>query len=105
MSLPDPHLRCDGGVRDFATAHWSVVVQAQDAFSPDGRTMASCGIGGIVKLWHVLSRREVATLIRGAADFSCVAFTPDGNTLLAGSRAGLVHLWRAPTLTRINRPL
>ena len=70
------------------------------AFSPDGRTLASCGSG--VKLWNLASRREVATLIRSATTFNYVTFTPDGNTLLAGDWKGAIHIWRVPTMAEIG---
>jgi WD40 repeat protein len=80
--------------------HESAVLDV--AFSPDGRTLASCA-GGTVKLWCWPARREVATLIRGDVRFRYVAFTADGNKLLGGDWAGQVHLWRAPTLAEIER--
>jgi WD40 repeat protein len=72
------------------------------AFSPDGRTLASCA-GGVVKLWCWPARREVATLLRAETRFRFVAFTPDGNTLLGGNWAGQLHLWRVPTLADTDR--
>ena len=70
------------------------------AFSPDGRTLASCGSG--VKLWSLPARREVATVTTEDPGFNFVAFTPDGNALLAGDWSGRVRIWRVPTLAEID---
>ena len=53
------------------------------AFSPDGRTLASTGADGSLKLWHLPTLREVATLLEGQA-VGPVAFTSDGTQLLVG---------------------
>ena len=37
MSLPERVLCSQGGVRDFAITHWSVVLQAQDPQAPQAR--------------------------------------------------------------------
>ena len=64
------------------------------AFSPDGRTLVSAA-GETLKLWHVPTRREVATLTRsGPTDYPM--FSPDGTTLMTAHWNGTVRLWRAP---------
>ncbi|MEK7677161.1 MAG: WD40 repeat domain-containing protein [Verrucomicrobiota bacterium] len=73
----------------------------QVAFSPDGRTLASTGGDGSLKLWHLPTRREVATLLESGA-VGPVAFSPDGTLLIAGVRDE-VRIWRAPTLAEIDR--
>ena len=70
------------------------------AFSPDGRTLFSSGGAGL-KLWHMATRREVATLSRSAAS-DWPTFSPDGTTLLTAHWDGTTYLWRAPTLAEID---
>jgi WD40 repeat protein len=66
------------------------------AFSPDGKTLISCGRDGTVKFWDVPAGRERVTL-RAPEGFEGLALSPDGQTLVtvAGgpSRQGVVRRW------------
>lgn len=69
------------------------------AFSADGKTLASAGADGIVRLWQVPSGKLVAA----SASFSAiamysVAFSPDGHTLASSSADGSIYLWTPGTL-------
>lgn len=69
----------------------------QVAFSPDGRTLASTGCDGTLKLWHLPTRREVATLLESGAK-GPVAFSPDGTLLIAALHSDEARVFRAPSL-------
>ena len=67
------------------------------AFSPDGKTLATSGYDGLVKLWDVGAQLELATLRGHTADVPAVAFSPDGRTLASGSADATAKLWNVAT--------
>jgi WD40 repeat protein len=58
------------------------VVYAID-FSPDGRTLATGGWDGAIRLWDVASGAPLAT-VQGQGSVYALAFSPDGSQLLVG---------------------
>jgi len=63
------------------------------AFSPDGRSLASCSGDNTIKLWEVATGRELRTLVGHTWPISSVAFSPDGRTLASGTYDGTIKLW------------
>ena len=64
------------------------------SFSPDGKYLATAGVGGTVKLWEVGTGRLHASLKRHSSA-PAMAFSPDGETLATG--AGTLTLWDVPS--------
>jgi WD40 repeat protein len=63
--------------------------------------MASTGNDGSLKLWHLPTQREVATLLESGAA-GPVTFSPDGTLLLAAVR-NRVQIFRATPPSEIAR--
>ncbi|MDT3445595.1 WD40 repeat domain-containing protein [Pseudofrankia sp. BMG5.37] len=57
-------------------------------FSPDGRTLATCGTGGI-QLWDTFTGRRI-TALKPEWPIHAMAFSPDGRTLATVSQGALV---------------
>jgi WD40 repeat protein len=72
------------------------------AFSPNGRLLALCWRGVMVRLWDTSTWEELPPLPGNSAgeDVSSVAFSPDGKTLAAGhnqAARGELWLWDVPS--------
>lgn len=62
------------------------------AFTPDGKTLASCSEDSTIKLWDTSTGHERITLPPESAA-SCAVFVPDGQTLVTGGVDGTVRVW------------
>jgi WD40 repeat protein len=67
------------------------------AFSPDDRLLASGSTDKTVKLWDVVSGKEMLSLKRHTDRVTSVAFSPDGRLLASAAWDRTVRLWDAAT--------
>ena len=71
------------------------------AFTPDGNTLATACADGSLKLWHVPTRREIASFKRlSRAWFT--RFSPDGKSLAYAAGWGSLILLRCPSRADID---
>jgi WD40 repeat protein/cellulose biosynthesis protein BcsQ len=67
------------------------------AVAPDGKTLATAGIDGVIRLWDLNERREIAQLRGHTKTVSSVAFSRDGKMLASGSWDTTVRIWDLQT--------
>ncbi len=63
------------------------------AIAPDGKTAISASDDKTLKVWDLLTGKEVASF-SGEGAFNGCAFAPDGVTVVAGDASGRVHFLR-----------
>ena len=62
------------------------------AFSPDGKTLATAGVDGIVRVWSIAESKCLRELKGHTDEVKSVAFGPDGK-ILSGGLDKTVRLW------------
>jgi len=72
------------------------------SISADGRRLAVGALDGLVTVWDLDSRQEVATLKGDERPVHAVSFLPDGNTLVSIGHSQLC-IWRAASFEESDR--
>src|SRR5271155_1444827 len=66
-------------------------------YGADGKTLASGGEDGVVRLWDVTSSRGLRRFGEPPKQVATVAFAPKSPTLASGSQDGTIVLWDLTT--------
>jgi WD40 repeat protein len=97
-------VRTDGSLaetpRPVLAGHRDVILDI--AWSPDNRTLATCGYDRLIKLWDAASGKELRTLKDHSDSVYGVAFSPDGRLLASAAADRAVKIWDAASGARLH---
>ncbi len=72
-------------------------------FSPDGKTLATCGLDGNIFLWDVNTGANKNVLKGHLSDVIEVTFSHDGKRLASGGADGTARIWDVVTGNQLNQ--
>ena len=90
-----------------ARTNWILRARVQSvALSANGKTLATGGEDGTVRLWDVAGRRPLGEPLAGhEGQVNSLAFSPDGETLASAGDDGTVRLWDVAGRRQLGEPL
>jgi hypothetical protein len=94
----------DAGLLALFRGHTRLVYSV--AFLPEGRTLASAGEDGTLRLWDLATHKQLGSPLTGhTGPLYSAAFSPDGRTLASAGFDGTVRLWDLATHQQLGSPL
>ncbi|MFN6529774.1 serine/threonine-protein kinase [Nostoc sp. ChiSLP03a] len=72
------------------------------AISPDGKTIASSGDDGTIKLWNLATGKLIASLNGHFQQVNVVVISPDGKLLVSASDDNTIKIWNLATRKQIR---
>ncbi|MGV0104293.1 hypothetical protein NSTCB13_02956 [Nostoc sp. DSM 114160] len=72
------------------------------AISPDGKTIASSGDDGTIKLWNLATGKLIASLKGHFQQVNVVVISPDGKLLVSASDDNTIKIWNLATRKQIR---
>ncbi len=91
ISPPPPAAETTVGKPAVLAGHTRAVKSI--AFSPDGNTLASASLDGMVRLWDTATGKQMNELRGHAGWVHAVAFSPEGRWIASAGQDGSVRLW------------
>jgi len=79
------------------TGHTSWLTNA--VYSPDGKYIISCAIGGYIKIWDAMSGRAIQTLEVQARR---IFFSPDGKQFISSGYGKGMKIWELPSAREVK---
>jgi WD40 repeat protein/tetratricopeptide (TPR) repeat protein len=75
--------------------YWHAVRHA--SFSPDGRRLVLCSVGGTADVWDLAAGDRVGPTLRHGSWVNRAAFSPDGKRVVTAGKDGTARVWEAAT--------
>ncbi|MEH2164341.1 MAG: serine/threonine-protein kinase [Nostoc sp.] len=72
------------------------------AISPDGKTIASSGGNGTIKLWNLATGKQISSLNTYSQQVNTVVISPNGKTLVSASDDSTIKVWDLKTGKQIR---
>ncbi|MEH1947537.1 MAG: serine/threonine-protein kinase [Nostoc sp.] len=72
------------------------------AITPDGKTIASSGDDGTIKLWNLATGKLIASLNGHFRQVNVVVISPDGKLLVSASDDNTIKIWNLATRKQIR---